>query len=158
MDRTFALLAVAASFAMHAHAGEIYKCVGDGVTAYQSMPCGRSQSESRLPVVGSSEPRKIAYATPAPSQAPVQRALRPGPWKNQTLVLGMSDDEVLNMPAWGRPSRIVRTRLSKGWQEVWTYGSPVLGERELRFVNARLTDIGDGAPAAVAANPFARAN
>ena len=62
----------------------------------------------------------------------------------------MSDDEVLNLPAWGKPTRIVRTRLPRGWREVWTYGQPVTGQRELHFVNARLAEIVEPPPAAIA--------
>jgi hypothetical protein len=86
----------------------------------------------------------------AATQQPAQRTLRPGPWRHQALALGVSDDEVLNMPEWGRPNRIVRTKLARGWLEVWTYGNPAVGERELAFTNARLTDIGGGAPSQVA--------
>jgi len=55
----------------------------------------------------------------------------------------MADDEVLNMPEWGRPWRIARTRMPRGWLEVWSYGNAATGERELHFTNARLTDIVD---------------
>ena len=66
---------------------------------------------------------------------------RAGPWRNLIPVLGITDDEVLNMPGWGRPSSIARTRLARGWREVWTYNQPTTGPRELHFTNARLSEI-----------------
>jgi len=65
----------------------------------------------------------------------------------------MSDDEVLNMPGWGRPARISRARLPGGWEEVWRYGSSYSGERELRFLNARLADIAEPPAAQASAVP-----
>jgi len=145
---SIALPGIACS-AFAAHAGGIYKCVADGATSYQSMPCERGQAQVRMGVVGGDNPPPDATVA-ATTQPPAQRALRPGPWRHQALALGVSDDEVLNMPGWGRPNRIVRTRLPRGWLEVWTYGSPAVGERELAFTNARLTDIGGVAPPRVA--------
>ena len=55
----------------------------------------------------------------------------------------MSDDEVLNLPGWGRPSRITRVKMARVWREEWTYGQPMTGERHLYFANARLVDIID---------------
>jgi hypothetical protein len=140
------LAALLACLAGASHGGEIYKCVGGG-TSYQSAPCARDQVQTRIGV-GAVAGEEARVASPPPVAA--QRALRPGPWRNTAPVLGITDDEVLNMPAWGRPGRIVRTRLARGWQEVWSYGNPVVGERELRFVNARLADFGDAPPSAVA--------
>jgi hypothetical protein len=130
---TFALTMAAVAPAV---ASDIYKCVdGNAAVSYQAAPCVRGQIESRLLVA-----RPQVEVTPsAGAVAPLQR--RPGPWRNVTLVLGMSDDEVLNLPAWGKPTRIVRTRLPREWREVWTYGQPVPGPRELHFVNARLAEI-----------------
>jgi len=139
------LSAALACTAFAAHAGDIYKCMASGVTSYQSMPCERGQAQVQMSVVGSDNVARKANVVAAP-----QSALRPGPWRHQELALGISDDEVLNMPAWGRPNRIVRTRLPRGWQEVWIYGNPVVGDRALVFTNARLTDIGDAAPSQVA--------
>ena len=142
-------LPVVACSAFAARAGEIYKCVADGATSYQSMPCERGQAQARMSIIGNGTPARDATVAAA-RQPPAQRTLGPGPWRHQALALGVSDDEVLNMPEWGRPNRIVRTKLARGWLEVWTYGNPAVGERELAFTNARLTDIGGGAPSQVA--------
>jgi len=125
-------------------ASDIYKCVDGNAVSYQATPCVHGQIESRLLVA-----RPQVEVTPsAGAAAPLQR--RPGPWRNVTLVLGMSDDEVLNLPAWGKPARIVRTRLPRGWREVWTYGQPLTGQGELHFVNARLAEIVEPASTPIA--------
>jgi hypothetical protein len=123
-----------------ASAQDIYKCTAGESVAYQSAPCAAGHAEVKL-FVGPRLPRAAEPAAHAATPMEQATPRRPGPWRNRTLVLGMSDDEVLNMPAWGRPARIVRTRLARGWQEVWTYDRPAAEERELRFVNARLADI-----------------
>ena len=58
----------------------------------------------------------------------------------------MSDDEVLNLPGWGRPARITRAKMSRTWHEEWTYGPSAAGERRLHFANARLVAIVDKPP------------
>jgi hypothetical protein len=125
-------------------ASDIYKCVAGNAVSYQATPCVSGQIESRLLVARP----QVEVAPSASAVAPAQR--RPVPWRNVNLVLGMSDDEVLNLPAWGKPTLIVRTRLPREWREVWTYGHPVTGRRELHFVNARLADIVEPAPATIA--------
>jgi hypothetical protein len=136
-----------------ASAQDIYKCTAGGSVAYQSTPCASGQVEKRL-AVGPSMPRgeivAAADARPAVTVPGAAALRRTGPWRNQTLVLGMSDDEVLNMPAWGRPAHIARSRVSRAWHEVWTYATPSPGERQLHFVNARLAGIGDAPPAKLA--------
>jgi hypothetical protein len=134
-----ALIAILALASLDASAGDIYKCVDGGATSYQSTPCGRGQNETPIRIASSS-------VQPAPDQsmaAPVATAQprRRGPWQHATVEIGISDDEVLNMPGWGRPAQISRTRARFGWEEVWRYGNGYSGQRELRFVNARLTDI-----------------
>ena len=86
-----------------------------------------------------------AASTSASTAQPRKR----GPWTHATPEIGVSDDEVLNMPGWGRPTHIFRARVGRAWEEVWRYGNSYNGERELRFVNARLTAIVE-APATVA--------
>jgi hypothetical protein len=51
----------------------------------------------------------------------------------------MSDDEVLNLPGWGVPKQITRTKSPREYKEEWTYFTPT-GERKLYFVNAALVD------------------
>jgi hypothetical protein len=58
--------------------------------------------------------------------------------------MGITDDEVLNLPAWGRPSTIVRTRSGRGWQEQWTYDGRGGGARRLLFLNGKLASVETG--------------
>ena len=67
------------------------------------------------------------------------------PWR-RTLTLGMSDDEVLNLPGWGIPTRIIRARLAREWREEWIYARTPSEERHLQFANATLIDIVDRPP------------
>ena len=87
---------------------DIYKCVDGGATSYQAMPCARGQAR-RVPV-------RIAEASPqvARERTPPRSAVASGadraseaPGTRTAVELGISDDEVLNMPGWGRPTQIV---------------------------------------------------
>ena len=132
------LAASVACGAARVSAGEIYKCVDDGGTAYQSVPCAAGASEIRLarsPLAGA-----ILAPTPRP-EAARRYPRKPGPWKHRVLTLGMSDDEVLNLPGWGRPTRITRVRLPREWREEWIYDSGLLAEQRLYFANTKLVDI-----------------
>lgn len=123
-------------------AGTIYKCTARGMAvAYQSTPCGSDDAERRVARFAGLPDAMAPPALPADS-ATVPRA-KDGPWPRRPIALGMTDDEVLNMPAWGRPERIVRSRLARGWQEVWSYPDAWGAERLLVFSNGRLADIVD---------------
>ena len=50
----------------------------------------------------------------------------------------MTDDEVLNLPGWGRPAKITRTRAPREWREEWIYVAGA-GSRQLHFLNGTLT-------------------
>jgi hypothetical protein len=64
------------------------------------------------------------------------------------IVSGMTDDEVLNAPDGGVPSRIDRTRDGRTWRELWIYQTRGGGGRALQFINGRLTSIIDTAASA----------
>jgi hypothetical protein len=59
----------------------------------------------------------------------------------------MSDDEVLNLPAWGRPSTITRSRAHHVWYEEWIYRWRMGGTSRLSFANGRLVGMGTAAEA-----------
>jgi hypothetical protein len=132
-----ACLAVVAADAVAG--GGIYKCVDAGSTSYQSTPCARGQDATPMSIasLAAEAPRRGMTTSAATSAQPRKR----GPWTRADDEIGISDDEVLNMPNWGRPAQISRTRGPRGWEEVWRYGNGYGGGRELRFVNARLADI-----------------
>ena len=144
-----ALLACLALMALDASAGGVYKCVDGGATSYQAVPCARGQVEVSIRIAEASpqvaRERSLAVAVP-----PAQTRKR-GPWTRTAVEIGISDDEVLNMPGWGRPMQISRARVGRDWEEVWRYGNSYSGGRELRFVNARLADIVETTPALASA-------
>ena len=88
---------------------------------------------------------------PASAAAEPRRPARWRPFGRAAVAPGMSDDEVLNTPDGGVPTRIARTRGKGTWREVWTYESRDGGVRELTFTNGTLTSIdGDRIAAAMA--------
>ena len=139
-----AALAISSATSVYAQypSQDIFKCVDGEVTAYQSMPCATNQTQTRVmtvarpqdaPIPSVAVPSKVLAAVPTAQSSEKMWPPR------RTLMLGMSDDEVLNLPGWGVPKEIVRSRASREWKEEWTYPTAA-GERKLYFVNARLVD------------------
>lgn len=114
------LLAVAGAAA----AQDIHKCVGDaGVIAYQNVPCGGGQVDAGLlklpdyadpakpdgasspPIDDSAAAMNGALSTAAPLWS-TQETRNAFPFRT-TIRLGMTDDQVLNIPGWGMPTRVV---------------------------------------------------
>jgi hypothetical protein len=149
-------------FAAAAQGEEIHKCLADAAVAYQNAPCSDNQIDAgvlRLPdyadppqrdgaAAPAAQSPTVAEPTPAAPSGPVSQAGFPF---RRSVALGMTDDQILNTPQWGRPTRISRTRERGAWREVWVYARPD-GVRELSFVNGRLEniDVGADAPARVA--------
>ena len=136
-------VALAIAPAVHAQTGSkhIFKCLQGDTIAYQSMPCGDGQTELRVLALGRTEdPPRPSAAVPrvSPEVPTAQSSGKMWP-PRRTLMLGMSDDEVLNLAGWGVPTRIARTKAARGWREEWTYATNA-GERRLYFVNATLVD------------------
>ena len=117
-------------------AQQIFKCLSGAGTSYQSVPCIAGADQTRIAPLPQSQSEPAAVSSRSAPR-------RGGPWKHRPLTLGMSDDEVLNMSGWGRPSRIDRLRLPREWREEWVYGPDTLSERHLIFSNGRLVDFGD---------------
>lgn len=138
-SRFHIFLVLTASSVLPAGAQDIFKCVDEAGTAYQSKPCATGVRETQLATGGT--PPRWEVSAPAPRAVSARRLSRKaGPWKHTTLTLGMSDDEVLNMPGWGRPARITRVRMPREWREEWIYAQAPEGERRLHFANAKLVD------------------
>ena len=97
--------------------------------ARATPPEARAQPASAIPRVVSSVPPAVGGG-------------RAWPYR-RTLMIGMSDDEVLNLPGWGVPKNISREKKPREWREDWSYGSALAGERRLRFVNSKLVDVVD---------------
>ena len=144
MKRLAWLLLLGMSFPPVGQAEGIYKCTGGRDVAYQNFPCAQGEQEmlpvsSREPYAPTQNVKPAGYA-PLPQSAPVPvQDPRPTmPFKRTALALGMTDDEVLNLPHWGVPAKIVRSKLNHVWREEWLYGS-----KRLYFENTRLTAIED---------------
>ena len=134
------LCAVGWSIAGYAQA--IHKCTAPEGTAYQSAPCGTGSSD----VVIASRTGERAGPPPAvttPRRAPETRGGRVF-WRT-SIALGMSDDEVLNLANWGRPSAITRSKFNRIWHEEWLYRWSMGGTSRLQFANGRLTAVETGA-------------
>lgn len=161
--RVWLLVPLAVAWASACGAQAIHKCVGigDGDVAYQNAPCSGAQVDAgfvRLPGYADPPERDGAMAPPADAPQAAAPADAPDPSANSlsqpesqeafpyrtSIALGMSDDQVLNIPNWGRPSRIVRTGRHRGWRETWFYDRAADAARELSFVDGRLASIDVG--------------
>src|ERR1700694_2438810 len=74
--------------------------------------------------------------------APVNPSLTATAYSATRLFIGMTDTQVLNLPSWGRPARIVRSKAGRLWREQWIYKDRSTGDERsfLYFENARLVD------------------
>jgi hypothetical protein len=154
---------IALSLAGSVDAQDIRKCVDHGVVGYQNVPCAAGQVDAglvKLPDYADPPQRDGAFAPPqeaygtAPAvddvTPPAPVASRPAPERvypfRTSIALGMTDDQVLNIPRWGPPTRIERVGRHRGWRETWIY-SNANAVRRLTFVEGRLADISVGTPA-----------
>src|SRR5690348_7493170 len=94
------LCVLAGSLAAHGQA--IHKCRAPEGTAYQSEPCGNGASDTVIAAAGANEKLGLRSAAQTPSlpvrHAPVSSSRRVF-WRT-SIALGMTDDEVLNLPSW----------------------------------------------------------
>lgn len=148
-----AALSLCALAAPRAFAGDIHKCAADGGVTYQTEPCGDGQTEiavlttpSRASSVTHDESRTMDSAAAKPPV--IRQGTQWLPFRRNTIAPGMTDDEVLNTPDGGVPTRISRTRENRQWREVWLYVARDGGVRELTFANGRLTSVAAGADTA----------
>jgi hypothetical protein len=160
-----------------AHGEEVFKCTTHEGVVYQATPCDDASKAETLVVP--STPKKVAtvgtIAAPVselypPASMPPSvsvadreriqvvdcgsRARNPAaPLRRRSgICLGMTDDEVLNLPGWGRPAKIARDGARRAWREEWTYESRSGATRQLHFLNGRLVIVDDAAsPPAVPA-------
>ena len=156
--RRWLLAPLALALAPLCDAQDIHKCFhGDEIT-YQSAPCAPGQVDAgllRLP--GYADPAQRDGATSPPTDmtfgAPAD-TLQVSPEQTApdtqdafpfraSIALGMTDDQVLNIPNWGRPTRIMRSGHRQSFREVWTYDRGG-ARRQLAFVGGKLAVI-DGA-------------
>jgi hypothetical protein len=134
------------AYPLAGHAQAIHKCLAPDGVAYQSLPCASGAGDVVIASLAS-VPAESAPRAGAPIAAPAKRergANSPNSkrvfWRT-SIAIGMSDDEVLNLPAWGRPSAITRSKANRVWYEEWIYRWRMGGISRLSFANGRLTGV-----------------
>jgi hypothetical protein len=135
------------AYPLTGHAQAIHKCLAPEGVAYQSMPCASGAGDI---VIASLDNARAEPARRA--EEPAAMPLRRDPGSNSkrvfwrtSIAIGMSDDEVLNLPAWGRPSAITRSKANRVWYEEWIYRWRMGGTSRLSFANGRLVGMGTAA-------------
>ena len=128
------LCLVGLCFPLFVHGQEVHKCeTPDGIT-YQSFPCEGREAAMIIVAKPADTPNARTTADCGARPDPTSRLL----WRRTALCIGMTDDEVLNLPGWGRPAKIVRTRAQRVWREQWLYDARADAARQLHFVNGKL--------------------
>ena len=158
MNRLTIIVSGFLAFSSYAYAADkaIYKCADSEGVVYRDTPCATPQEQTLVAAVGTSqEPtsaanaRKVNFQSEnAKANPPVDSRLAASPLYAPRLFVGMTDTQVLNLPSWGRPARIVRSKAGHLWREQWIYKDRSTGDERsfLYFENARLVDQED-APA-----------
>ena len=140
------------AYPLAGHAQAIHKCLAPDGVAYQSMPCASGAGDIVIASLGNTRAESAAGAD-APTAAPARREQGVHSkrvfWRT-SIAIGMSDDEVLNLPAWGRPSAITRSKANRVWYEEWIYRWRMGGTSRLSFANGRLVGMGTAAEPAPA--------
>jgi hypothetical protein len=170
------LLFLAAPWTAASAANSVFRCHDGQSVSYQWSRCEAHQVESVVVVPSAPEEaapktpaanqateqqrseRKSDQKTAPDLNNPVTHTITTqhvatmtrATWRQQVRspapYIGISDDAVLNMRGWGRPSKINRIRENRGWTEHWEYVTPSGETRNLRFHNGRLIAM-DVAPA-----------
>jgi hypothetical protein len=125
-----------------AGAQNIYKCVGPDGLAYRDTPCPPDQREQTV-ISAPHQANWQAESLPTTDFPSVRAGL---PLSGTRLTLGMTDTQVLNLPSWGRPAQIFRTRAKSGWREEWLYKRASDTPCVLYFENGRLAAQEDAPP------------
>jgi hypothetical protein len=117
--------------------------------AYQSVPCAAGESDTLIDSRPSASGPSVLQT--ASSTHPAKREPATGVkrlFQKTRIAIGMTDDEVLNLPSWGRPNSIARSRSNRVWHEEWLYCWAGAATSRLSFANGKLTGIeSDGAVA-----------
>lgn len=116
----------------------IYKCVDPEGIVYRDTPCATQQEQTLI-----TNARKVNWQSEnGKEREAVNARLAATPFSATRLSIGMTDTQVLNLPSWGRPARIVRSKAGHLWREQWIYKDRSTGDERsfLYFENARLVD------------------
>lgn len=128
------------AFSNFAYAADkaIYKCADSEGVVYRDTPCVNAQEQTLVVAA-----RKVNWQSEnGKASLAVESRLAASPLYAPRLFIGMTDTQVLNLPSWGRPARIVRSKAGHLWREQWIYKDRSTGEERgfLYFENARLVD------------------
>jgi hypothetical protein len=117
----------------------IYKCADSEGIGYRDTPCPTQQEQTLI-----TSARRVNWQSEnAKATQPTDARLAATPYFFATqLFIGMTDTQVLNLPSWGRPAQIIRSKAGHVWREQWIYQGRSTGDerRFLYFENARLVD------------------
>jgi hypothetical protein len=122
----------------------IYKCVDPEGIVYRDTPCATQQEQTLI-----TNARKVNWQSEnGKAREAVDARLAATPFSATRLSIGMTDTQVLNLPGWGRPAHIVRSKAGRAWREQWIYKDRGSGDELslLYFENARLIDQEDAPP------------
>ncbi len=163
MNRLTLIVSGFLAFSNLAYAADkaIYKCAESDGVVYRDTPCVNPQEQTLVnlqeqTLVGAA--RKVNWQSEnvnVKANPPVDSTLAASPLYAPRLFIGMTDTQVLNLPSWGRPARIVRSKAGRLWREQWIYKDRSTGDERsfLYFENARLVDQEDAPPT----QPFVQA-
>ena len=136
------LLALSAS--SYAQDKTIYRCADTDGIGYRDTPCATQQEQTLI-----SPTRRASWQHDnATAIQPTDARLAATPFFATRLFIGMTDTQVLNLPSWGRPAQIIRSKAGHVWREQWIYKDRSTGDERgfLYFENARLVDQEDAPP------------
>ena len=122
----------------------IYKCTDSEGIGYRDTPCPTQQEQTLI----TSARRVSRQSDNAKATQLTDARLAATPFLATQLFIGMTDTQVLNLPSWGRPAQIIRSKAGHVWREQWIYKDRSTGDerRFLYFENARLVDHEDVPP------------
>ena len=122
----------------------IYKCADSEGIGYRDTPCPTQQEQTLI-----TSARRVNWQNEdAKAIQPTDARRAATPFFATRLLIGMTDTQVLNLPSWGRPAQIIRSKAGHVWREQWIYKDRSTGDerRFLYFENARLVDHEDAPP------------
>src|ERR1700680_1048606 len=122
----------------------IYKCADCEGIGYRDTPCATQQEQTLI-----TSARRVNWRNEdAKATQPTDARLAATPFFATRFFIGMTGPQGLDLPSWGRPAQIIRSKAGHMWREQWIYQDRSTGDerRFLYFENARLVDHEDAPP------------
>lgn len=140
----FGLLA----FANLSHAQIIHKCAGPEGVVYRDTPCNANQQDQLISLGTKNESQRFDsnFQRSRPMSRQTANSYAGTPFAATAIFIGMTDTQVLNLPSWGRPAEIRRSKARQAWREQWVYKRPGDEWHHLYFENGRLAAQEDVSP------------